>query len=96
MYAAAARGIARHFSVPAALHLEHGPLLGMVRTCLDAGFTSVMLDCSARPYEENAAALCQVTAWARPPGVTVEGELGHVGKADTVTVEGEGDSTLTL
>ena len=42
------------------------------------------------------AALRQVSARARPLGVTVEGELGHVGKADTVTEESEGDSTLTL
>lgn len=94
-YASMARGIAGGFSVPAALHLDHGPSLEMARECIDAGFTSVMLDFSARPYEENTAALRQVVAWARPRGVTVEGELGHVGKADTVTVEGEGDSTLT-
>lgn len=95
-YAGMARGIAGGFSVPAALHLDHGPSLEMVRECIDAGFTSVMLDFSARPYQENAAALRQVVAWARPRGITVEGELGHVGKADTITAEGEGDSTLTL
>ena len=94
-YAGMARGIAGEFSVPAALHLDHGPSLEMVRACIDAGFTSVMLDFSARPYEENAAALRQAAAWAHPRGVTVEGELGYVGKADTITVEGEGDSTLT-
>jgi len=95
MYAGMARGIAGQFSVPAALHLDHGPSLEMVRACIDAGFTSVMLDFSARPYDENAAALRQVVAWAHPCGITVEGELGHVGKADTITVESEGDSTLT-
>jgi len=95
MYAGMARGIAGQFSVPVALHLDHGPSLEMARACIDAGFTSVMLDYSARPYEENAAALRQVAAWAHPRGITVEGELGHVGKADTITVEGEGDSTLT-
>lgn len=95
MYADAARALLRHFSVPVALHLDHGESLEQVKACLDAGFTSVMLDYSARPFEENAAALRQVSAWAHPRGVTVEGELGHVGKADTVTAEGEGDSTLT-
>ncbi len=95
MYADCARALMRHFSVPVALHLDHGESLEQVKACLDAGFTSVMLDYSARPFEENAAALRQVSAWAHPRGVTVEGELGHVGKADTVTAESEGDSTLT-
>jgi ketose-bisphosphate aldolase len=96
MYADGARALMRHFTVPVALHLDHGESLAQVKACLDAGFTSVMLDYSARPFAENAAALRQVCAWAHPLGVTVEGELGHVGKADTVTAEGEGDSTLTL
>lgn len=95
MYADCARALMRHFSVPVALHLDHGESLEQVKACLDAGFTSVMLDYSARPFEENAAALRQVSAWAHPRGVTVEGELGHVGKADTVTAESESDSTLT-
>jgi len=96
MYADCAQSLMRHFTVPAALHLDHGESLEQVKACLDAGFTSVMLDYSARPFEENVAGLRQVCAWAHPLGVTVEGELGHVGKADTVTAESEGDSTLTL
>lgn len=96
MYADCARALMRHFSIPAALHLDHGESLAQVKACLDAGFTSVMLDYSARPYEENVAALREVSMLAHPLGVTVEGELGHVGKADTVTAESEGDSTLTL
>jgi ketose-bisphosphate aldolase len=90
-----ARGIARHFSLPAALHLDHGDSLAQVQACLNAGYSSVMLDFSTLPFAQNAAALRQVADWARPLGVTVEGELGHVGKADTVTMEGDGDSTLT-
>jgi ketose-bisphosphate aldolase len=96
MYADCVRALMRHFSVPVALHLDHGESLAQVKACLDAGFTSVMLDYSARPFEENVAGLRQVSALAHPLGVTVEGELGHVGKADTVTMESEGDSTLTL
>jgi ketose-bisphosphate aldolase len=95
MYAEMARGIARRYDVPAALHLDHGPSPAMVQDCINAGFTSVMLDYSDRPYAENAAALCQVVAWARPYGISVEGELGHVGKADNVTGEGWGPTTLT-
>jgi ketose-bisphosphate aldolase len=55
-----------------------------------------MLDYSARPYAENVSALAAVVRKARPFGITVEGEIGHVGKVDTVTAEGTGASTLTL
>ena len=94
--AATARAVAARYSVRAALHLDHGDSLAQVDACLNAGYTSVMLDFSARPYAENAAALRQVALRAHPLGVTVEGEIGHVGKADTMTVEGGFDSTLTI
>ena len=77
------------------MHLDHGDSLQQVRDCLEAGYTSVMLDFSARPFAENVAALRQVVAMAHPRGVTVEGEIGHVGKADAATTEGAGASTLT-
>jgi ketose-bisphosphate aldolase len=81
--------------VPVALHLDHGNSLDVVRACVDARYTSVMLDFSMRPFEENAAALREVAAIAHPHGITVEGEIGHVGRGDTMTVEGDGDSLLT-
>jgi len=81
--------------VPAALHLDHGDSPERVHACLEAGFTSVMLDYSLRPFAENAAALRAVVDKARPLGVTVEGELGHVGKAAAGAFEGGGASTLT-
>ena len=93
--AAVGRAVARRFNVRAAFHLDHGNSLEQVKSCLEAGYTSVMLDYSSRPYAENVAALRQVVEWARPAGVTVEGEIGHVGKADTLTAEGQGASTLT-
>jgi ketose-bisphosphate aldolase len=93
--AAIARPLAARFAVPAALHLDHGNSLEQVVECLEAGYTSVMLDYSTRPYAENAAALRQVAAMARPRGATVEGELGHVGRVDASTTEGGGTSTLT-
>jgi ketose-bisphosphate aldolase len=94
-FAAVAVSLARRFSLPVALHLDHGSSLEEVESCLEAGFTSVMLDYSMRPFAENAAALRQVAAWAHPRGVTVEGELGHVGRVDNVSVEGAGASLLT-
>lgn len=94
--ASAAKAVAAKYAVRAALHLDHGDSLEQVVACLSAGYTSVMLDFSARPYAENAAALRQVAQRAHPLGVTVEGEIGHVGKADTITTEGGSDSTLTV
>lgn len=90
-----ARAIAERYSVPAALHLDHGDSPELVDACINAGYTSVMLDYSTRPFEENAAALKAVVAKARPRGVTVEGEIGSVGKVDDSTVEGAENSTLT-
>jgi tagatose 1,6-diphosphate aldolase GatY/KbaY len=94
-FANVARSIASDFDVPCALHLDHGDSMDQVAACLDAGFTSVMLDYSARPYAENVSALRQVVAAAKPRGVSVEGELGHVGRADEEGPEGRGCSTLT-
>ena len=67
--------------------------LDHVRACLAAGYTSVMLDYSARPFAENAAALREVVRLARPRGATVEGEIGHVGKANASATEGVAIST---
>lgn len=93
--AEAARVLRKKYKIPAALHLDHGDSLDMVKDCLEAGFSSVMLDFSAKSFQENAAALKAVVKMAKPLGVTVEGELGHVGKIDNATTEGGCGSTLT-
>jgi len=62
--------------VPAALHLDHGDSFELCRSCIDNGFSSVMIDASAKPYAENAALTKQVVDYAHPRDVTVEGELG--------------------
>jgi ketose-bisphosphate aldolase len=93
--AAISRVMVEKYSVPAALHLDHGDSPALVQTCLKAGYSSVMLDYSTRPFDENVAALKQAVAMARPLGVTVEGEIGSVGKVDDSTVEGGDHSTLT-
>jgi tagatose 1,6-diphosphate aldolase GatY/KbaY len=93
--ARAARAAAEDFDVPAALHLDHGESLDHVRACLDAGYTSVMLDCSDEPYDRNVAALRAAVELSRAVNVTVEGEIGAVGKVDDATSEGARASTLT-
>jgi len=93
---AVAQVVAKRFpDTPAALHLDHGDSLELVDACLSAGFSSVMLDFSTRPVEENAEALRRVVAMAHPVNVTVEGELGTIGRVDQTTVEGDGESKLT-
>ncbi|MDP3176490.1 MAG: class II fructose-bisphosphate aldolase [Spirochaetaceae bacterium] len=93
--AAVARAIEALHGATAALHLDHGDSPALVSSCLENGYTSVMLDYSTRPFEDNVAALAEVARLARPLGVTVEGELGHVGKASETSVEGSTVSTLT-
>src|SRR5581483_250764 len=90
-----AKALIQKYPVRAALHLDHGDSPAMVAECIRAGFTSVMLDYSLRPFEENVAALKEVVRNARPKGITVEGEIGNVGKVDDITVEGGENSTLT-
>jgi len=89
------RALLDKYPVPAALHLDHGDSPALVDECIKGGFSSVMLDYSLRPFEENATALKAIVARARPLGVTVEGEIGCVGRADDITVEGGKICTLT-
>ena len=67
--------------VPIALHLDHGKSIESVKACIDGGFTSVMIDGSSLPYEQNVELTREVVKLAHPYGVSVEGELGEVGKA---------------
>ncbi len=72
--------------VDCALHLDHGPNFEMAKKCIDAGFTSVMIDGSHLDYEENVAITKQVVEYAHKFNVTVEAELGVLaGTEDDVT-----------
>lgn len=62
--------------IPIALHLDHGDSFELAKSCIDSGFSSVMLDGSHHPFEENARITRQVVEYAREKDVTVEGELG--------------------
>ena len=65
-----------HIDVPVALHLDHGKSIESVKACIDGGYTSVMIDGSSLPYEQNVELTREVVKLAHPYGVTVEGELG--------------------
>ncbi len=71
--------MAERATVPVVLHLDHGLTLDRVKEAIKLGFTSVMYDCSAKPYEENKRSLAEVVKLAHAHNITVEGELGHVG-----------------
>jgi fructose-bisphosphate aldolase class II len=62
--------------IPIALHLDHGDSLELAKSCIDMGFSSVMIDGSHHPFEENIRLTREVVAYAHPRDVTVEGELG--------------------
>ena len=64
--------------VPVCVHLDHGPSFEMCRDCIDGGFTSVMIDGSHLPFEENIALTKKVVDYAHEKGVWVEAELGKL------------------
>ena len=73
--------------IPIALHLDHGPDFETCKACIDGGFTSVMIDASSKPFEENIAITKQVVEYAHDHGVVVEAELGTLaGIEDDVKV----------
>ncbi len=78
---------AEESGLPIALHLDHGANYDLCKDCIDSGFTSVMIDGSSLPYEENIAETRRVVEYAHARGVTVEGELGQLaGIEDDVKV----------
>ena len=81
--------------LPIVLHLDHGDTFETCKSCIDDGFTSVMIDCSSKPFEENIAVTRQVVEYAHDRGVVVEAELGTLaGIEDEVKVSSE-DSSYT-
>ncbi len=81
--------------LPIALHLDHGDSFELCKSCIDGGFTSVMIDASSRPFEDNIAVTRQVVDYAHERGVVVEAELGTLaGVEDEVQVSAE-DSSYT-
>ena len=81
--------------LPIALHLDHGNSFELCKSCIDGGFTSVMIDASSKSFEDNIALTRQVVEYAHDHGVVVEAELGTLaGIEDEVNVAAE-DSSYT-
>ena len=81
--------------LPIALHLDHGADFDICKSCIDGGFTSVMIDASSKSFEDNIALTKKVVEYAHDHGVVVEAELGTLaGVEDDVNVSAE-DSSYT-
>ena len=81
--------------IPIALHLDHGDSFELCKSCIDGGFTSVMIDLSSKSFEENVEGTKKVVEYAHAHGVVVEAELGTLaGIEDEVVVE-EGKQSYT-
>ena len=80
--------VAENPQIPIALHLDHGDTFELCKSCIDGGFTSVMIDASSKSFEDNIALTKQVVEYAHAHGVVVEAELGTLaGVEDEVVVE---------
>jgi fructose-bisphosphate aldolase class II len=80
--------------VPMAIHLDHGDSFETAASCVDAGFSSVMIDGSFLEFDENAALTKRVVEMAHPKGISVEAELGKLAGVEERSVE-EKDAILT-
>ncbi len=90
--------LASEASVPVVMHLDHGKKFETVKKCIEAGYTSVMIDTSTLPFEENIQRTLEVVEYAHARGVWVEAELGAiVGKEGIKDLHGNStpDSFLT-
>jgi fructose-bisphosphate aldolase class II len=92
---AMARTAAENASVPVAMHLDHGTSFEQVMQCIRYGFTSVMIDGSKYPLEENIALTKKVLDVARAVGVSVEAELGKIGGTEDDITVSEKEASMT-
>ncbi|HEY9161622.1 MAG TPA: class II fructose-bisphosphate aldolase [Desulfomonilia bacterium] len=95
LFSKALTGMADASPVPVSVHFDHGETFESVVMAIMGGFTSVMYDCSKLPLAENAAQMRRVVAVARSEGVSVEGEIGHVGGKDAGPAEVRDEEILT-
>jgi fructose-bisphosphate aldolase class II len=81
--------------IPIALHLDHGPDFETCKACIDGGFTSVMIDASSKPFQENIEITRRVVEYAHDHGVVVEAELGTLAGIEDEVVVAEGHASYT-
>ncbi len=89
------RGMADTFNIPVCLHLDHATDLDLIKACVGAGYTSVMIDASKKEYEENIAITKSVVEYAHTYGCSVEAELGKLGGREENVVVDDADKAYT-
>lgn len=87
--------LAKKSKTPVAINLDHGANFDMIRLAIDNGFTSVMIDGSSLPYEENIRITKEVVDYAHYHGIPVEAELGHVGQGSDYEDKNQLESLFT-
>lgn len=81
--------------LPIALHLDHGDSFEICKSCVDGGFTSVMIDASHHPFDENIAITKKVVEYAHAHGVAVEAELGRLAGVEDAVKVSAADASYT-
>ena len=89
------RTAVKESGLPLALHLDHGQDMEVIKYCIEGGFTSVMIDASKLPFEENISATKAVVELARPRGISVEAELGRLAGVEDIVSVDEREAILT-
>lgn len=87
--------VAAKANIPVVLHLDHGKNLEVIREAIASGYTSVMFDGSALPYEENVRVTKQVVKWGHARRISVEAELGSIKGIEDLVSVAERDAVLT-
>jgi len=89
------RSLSAGTTVPIAMNLDHGTDMDIIKRCIDYGWSSVMIDGSSKPFEENVEITREIVEYAHKKGVTVEGELGHIGGSEEDVKVRDDDVLLT-
>lgn len=92
----AMRARAHRSSVPVVIHWDHGGTYEQILSAIQFGFTSVMIDASMLPFDDNVAITKRVVDAAHAVGLSVEGELGTIGKTDNEAEDGAADIIYTV
>lgn len=93
--AAVGRFVAERANIPVVLHLDHGEDIGYIKKAVESGFTSVMIDASMKSFDENVRETKEIVEFSHSRGVTVEAEIGHVGRGENYTDYQNSDSVYT-
>ncbi len=88
------RELADNVDIPVAIHLDHCKDLDFIQSCIEAGWSSVMIDASSKPFEENISMSRKVVEMAQPHAVSVEAELGEIGGVEDDISVSEEDAHL--